>query len=281
MGLVDEDVINAIGSDTRQQGSVINYFLNLPKHRIEAWIRIASKIKQHNFVRLREPKYGSTSKAFSDKELEVFLNNCKFAKAKLAFKLMAFLGLRVGEVVNIKISDIDTKRHLLKIHTEKAHTLDELYLHDKIRHDIYEWMAKYQHRIKKHEGYLLFSDIAGRVNISPDWLRNEFRRTAIKSGINDNYGMSTESIPNRKQRVLYRLTTHSLRHYFITRVYRNTKNPIHTQKLARHKEFGSTQVYIRSNKDELNGSMKDTFGEESSDITEFMAVYKQWKEMKK
>ena len=46
----------------------------------------------------------------------------------MAFSIMANLGLRVGEVVRIKIDDLDFVKNKIKIFTEKAHTVDFMHL---------------------------------------------------------------------------------------------------------------------------------------------------------
>jgi integrase len=196
--------------------------------------------------------------------------------------MMAFLGLRVGEVVNVKLTDIDMNKHVLRVHTEKAHTLDEIYLHDKVRDDLYDWIIIHRNQIMRQNNFVLFSEAKGRINISSNWLRKEFRTVINKCGLNDVYADSEERYSKRKNRNLHRLTTHSLRHYFITKVYSNTKNPIHTQKLARHIDFKSTQVYIHSSKEELSGSLKSTFETklDGSEFKEFAETFKAWKEMK-
>jgi len=172
---------------------------------------------------------------------------------------MAYLGLRVGEVVDVMQEDIDRKKHLIYVRTEKAKTLDCLYIHEKIRHFIYLWIDNNKTNIKKNGGYLLYSGREDRQNISENWLRNKFRQTAKRAQLDDHYALSSESIEDRPTRKLHRLTTHSLRHYFITKVYKKTKNPIHTQKLARHLDFKSTQIYIHINQKELHKSLENSF----------------------
>ena len=56
------------------------------------------------------------------------------------------------------------------------------------------------------------------------------------------------------------LTTHSLRHFGITTFNRAVHGDIIlTQKYARHKEIGSTQVYIYTSKDELYSAIDTAF----------------------
>jgi len=281
--LVDGGCKVDVGSLTELVGSDIDAICTLSKHQLEVLITLLSAIKKHKYIRSKLTKYGSINKGFTETELELFLNTCKAKKAKLAFKLMAFLGLRIGEVVTIKLTDIDFNKHVMRVHTEKANTLDEIYLHEKVRDDLYDWINIHRNQIIQQNNFILYSETHGRINISPHWLRNEFREVINKCGLNDVYGESEERYSKRKNRNLHRLTSHSLRHFFISKVYNNTKNPIHTQKLARHLDFKSTQVYIHANKEELTGSMKSTFEDTKVDMTEFKRfaeTFKAWKETK-
>ncbi|MFH1174617.1 MAG: site-specific integrase [archaeon] len=262
-----------LGSDTPRRD-----VYSLTKHELEEAIKTLSDVARRKYGRSGKPKYGTLSKAFSQKELDLFFANCANKKALLAFRAMAFLGLRVGEVVDMKMEDIDPQRNIIYIRTEKARTLDALYIHDKIRADLYEWVERNRQKIADSDGYVFFSCQKDRKCISPHWLRKEFRETTEKIGIADTYGTSQETDPDRAQRKLHRLTTHSLRHYFITRVYAKTKNPIHTQKLARHLDFKSTQVYIHNDPKEVHKSMKSVFEEEQNvELEEFMEAFRMWK----
>ncbi|MDH3353418.1 MAG: hypothetical protein OEL87_03145, partial [Nanoarchaeota archaeon] len=136
--------------------------------------------------------------------------------------------------------------------------------------------------------FILYSDKNNRANISPAWLRKEFRQVAKNAKLDEVYGIA-EDINNPLshilgERKLYRLTTHSLRHYFITKVYGDCKDPLKTQKLARHGEFKSTQNYIHLNQNELDKTLSNIFGIEPSagkeEVSEFVNFYKTWRAMK-
>ena len=88
--------------------------------------------------------------------------------------------------------------------------------------------------------------------------RNAFRETCTLAGLDEWYSKSNEA-PHRTQRKLHRLTTHSLRHYFITRVYKTTKDPVVAQKLARHTNMRTTQIYIHTAQNDLDGGMEKAF----------------------
>jgi integrase len=88
-----------------------------------------------------------------------------------------------------------------------------------------------------------------------------------------------------KERRLFRLTTHSLRHYYIDKVYKSCKDPLKTQKLARHQDFKSTQVYIHLKQEDIDKTLKDVFENENisikeDEMNEFITFFNMWKSMK-
>jgi len=98
--------------------------------------------------------------------------------------------------------------------------------------------------------------------------------------------LKTDGNQPGEKRKLYRLSTHSLRHYFITRIYKTSLNPVVTQALARHRAFGTTQNYINLTKKDCQQAMEKAFtvqeepktgGLEGTKIREFLMFYEAWK----
>jgi integrase len=82
---------------------------DLSQDRLKKLVTAVSETRKNKYERRRGKKYGGLNKGFTDEELERFFKFCSNPKAFLAFFLMANLGLRVGEVVKIKLSDLDFK----------------------------------------------------------------------------------------------------------------------------------------------------------------------------
>ena len=126
---------------------------------------------------------------------------------------------------------------------------------------------------------MFFSEKRKECYISKDWLRNRFRETAKTADLVQWYCLADDD----KRRKLYRLSSHSLRHYFITKVYKESRNPLHAQRLARHRAFKSTERYIRHEQEDIDKTIKSAFGEEGmqgNDAEDFLKFYKMWKGMK-
>ncbi len=239
----------------------------LRKWQLESVSKQLRRAYKKKFRRRKETKYGNINRGFTDEELRRFFESCTNKKARFAFFLMSRLGLRLGEAVVIKLDDLDFTNEKIRISTEKAQTGDFLYLHQEVRQVIDLWIVEHRDEILQANNYLLFSQDC-TTNVSPHWLRREFRDTCRLANLNQWYSEADDQKSGgykkySKPRKLYRLTTHSLRHYYITRIYKTCKNPIHTQKLARHREFSSTQVYIHSTEQEIDNTLKKAFEHQS------------------
>ena len=224
---------------------------------------------QTKYRKRRTTKYGNMNKGFTEDEVVKFFNMFSDREKKefLAFKMQSLLGLRIGEVVKVNISNINFDKRCILIHSEKTAKADELYLHDEIYKLLQEFVINYKTQIAEHEGYLLYSDnpTMKRLHLAPGYLRKKFREVCNRCNFVDFYDLAEDynnplSNQFKKGRKLYRLTTHSLRHYFVTRVYNSTKDPVTTSKLARHVDLATTQTYIHSSRELQNAGMKMAFG---------------------
>lgn len=237
------------------------FLARLSKHKIEHIITLASEERKRRFKRQKDCKRGNINKGFTKEELDQFLKHVKNPKAHLAFTLQAYLGLRVGEVVSIKLQNIDLTQRQLYVQTEKAHTGDRLYLHDQAFAVLAPWIQKHREAIIAHEGYVLFGKEQYQ-HLSSAWLRGYFRKALKRAGLDQVYAKSTEPI-EKTPRALHRFSTHSLRHYFGTSVYKQTKDPVITQRLLRHTEPGSTMTYIHTAQQDLDKAIRETFKQEN------------------
>jgi integrase len=244
------------------------FLYSLSWHQLKELNSEIIKILQNKYSKRRTTKYGNLNKGFTEEEVTKFFSmfTKKERKEFLAFKMQALLGLRVGEAVNVKLNDITFEKHSILIHSEKTAKADELYLHDEIYNLLKDFVVEHKEKIAEHAGYLLFSDnpTMQRLHIVPGYLRHKFREICNRCEFMDFYDFADDyqnPIANqyKKGRKLYRLTTHSLRHYFVTKVYNSTKDPVTTSKLARHVDLKTTQTYIHSSRDLQDAGMKKAF----------------------
>jgi len=203
------------------------------------------------------PKYGSINKGFTEEEIVVFFRAIDNEKFKLLFEYQAHLGLRIGEACRINIRDINFQSRELRIKTEKARTLDALIIPINLFRETLEFAQFNASKIEKAQGYLFFAEQSKtkpseNPYLDVNYVRNRFRYYTQLAGLDEVYDVSDEADGGRVPRRLHRLTTHSLRHYAITKFAKQTNgNLVLTSRFARHLEPNTTMTYINTDKSEL------------------------------
>ena len=225
---------------------------------------------------------------FSEEELEKFFSCVSNEKHLMCYKLQAYLGLRISEAVKVNLSDIDFNRRKIKVWGMKTKELDFLHLHEKVFESVQKWVRIHAKEIKEHQGFLIFSDHK-TGHISKDRMRNYFRAYLKKTKLDDCYveisTVGKQCLGKSPSRKLRRLSTHSLRHYYVTKVYKETMNPVVTQKCARHRSFKSTSCYINIDSKDCIDALDRTFGNkqttnqkpETNELEDFVKMFKAWK----
>lgn len=231
----------------------------LKKHELESLqFEIRVELKKR-YRHSGAPKYGNLDKSFSDEEIKALFSHIRHHTAYTVLTLMTGLGLRICEACSLKTHDIDlSQRRLWVSRTEKGSTPTLFFLHDRVFNVL---------RAHMENGYAgtewLFPAVKSSnkyPHISPNWVRKEFREARAAAGLNFSYGWSDEHYPGHKSRPLYRLVSHSCRHYFGHKVFESTKDILITQKLMRHVNIRNTQRYMHKRQEELDNAMAVVFG---------------------
>ncbi len=210
------------------------------------------------------PKYGSINKGFTELELQRFLRSIKSEKFALLFKYQAYMGLRIGEVCKLHISNIDFHKRELTLKSEKSGKMDALLIPLDLFKETVEFATKNATQIKVANGYIFYKENDNNHNDLPhveqNYARKVFREVIKECGLDATYGESDESIYHRKERTLHRLTTHSLRHYAITKFAKSTNgNVVLASRFARHANPSTTMRYISKDNEELYKNIDSAF----------------------
>lgn len=176
---------------------------------------------------------------------------------------MAYLGLRIGEAVKVKITDIDFNTRELRLKSEKTHKLDLLIIPNNLFEQTNEFIKRYKTEIQNSQNYLFFKGVPFSSTYEPhlesNYVRKIFRNYIIMAGLDETYDVSEES-KGREPRELHRLTTHSLRHFAISRFAEQTNgNLILSSKFARHLKPSTTMTYIHTDKGILYAEIDKAF----------------------
>lgn len=237
---------------------------HLPKWQMERLKSILHRNYTRRFKKVREPKYGSLNKGFTELELQHFLRNIKNDKFELLFKYQAHLGLRVGEVCKLHITNIDFDKRELTIKSEKSAKVDSLIIPPDLFQETVQFLSRNTSKISAAGGFIFFKDNDNNNNGLPhadvNYVRKVFRDAIVLSGLDQTYDYTDETVETRKPRRLHRLTTHSLRHYAITRFSKATNgNIVLTSRYARHANPTTTMRYISKDNEELYKSIDFIF----------------------
>lgn len=195
--------------------NAIKFYFEKVLHREQLFIRIPRPKKQ-----LLLPKHIHAKDI--KKLFEVTIN----LKHNTMLKLCYGMGLRVSEIVNLKITDIDSAN--MQVYIERGKGKKDRYanLPESILEQLREYYKKY--RPKK---YLFEGQFGGQYSIRS--AQKVFKNALLKSGINKDVGI------------------HSLRHSYATHLLENGTDISYIQKLLGHKNIKTTLIYADVGKQNL------------------------------
>ena len=199
--------------DKNYSSQTINLYLNAIKFFYREVLKIPQKINL---------KFAKRSKklpiVLSREEIKSIINLIKNPKHKLIISLAYGAGLRVSEVVNLRVNDINLEE--LTIHLKNAKSKKDriTIFPEKIEQDLKILIAS-----KDLDDILLISERGGKLS----------ERTIQK--IFSNY--------LQKAKIKKKATFHSLRHSFATHLLENGVDVRYVQELLGHQNIRTTQIY--------------------------------------
>ncbi|MTI87740.1 MAG: integrase [Balneolaceae bacterium] len=167
-------------------------------------------------IRMKKPS--RIPVVLSVEEVQRLLNSFTNLKHKAIFTLCYSAGLRVGEILNLKVKDIDSDRMQIRIHQGKGQKDRYSILSEKVLGLLREYVKEYQ-----PADYLFEGQGGGRYSASS--IQALMKRHKKKCRINK------------------KATPHSLRHSFATHLMDNGTDTRFIQELLGHKHISTTQIY--------------------------------------
>ena len=164
----------------------------------------------------------------SEDEISKLLNSVANLKHKTILSLIYSGGLRISEVINLKIEDIDSHRNLIHIHAGKGKKDRTTLLSPKILILLRKYYKQYKPKL-----YLFEGQNGGKYSAKS--IQNIFKRTLQKSNI---------AKP---------ATVHTLRHSFATYLLEHGTDLRYIQELLGHNSSKTTEIYTHITKKGLNG----------------------------
>ena len=170
----------------------------------------------------RPKKAKSLPNVLSGAEISKLISSVSNLKHQTILKTMYGCGLRIGEVVNLRIEDIHSDKASIFIKDAKGKKDRVTLLPESLLPSLRAYYKKYR------PSYWLFEGADGG-KYSKSSINKVFRRAALRSGINP------------------WATPHTLRHSFATHLMQTGVNLRYVQVLLGHASPKTTEIYIQTN----------------------------------
>jgi site-specific recombinase XerD len=166
----------------------------------------------------RPAKEQKLPKVLSKQEVAAILKGPTNLKHRCLLLLLYSGGLRISEVINLKLCDVQSQRNLLFIRGAKGHKDRTTLLSGKLLEELRHYYRKYKPKLWLFEG-----QDGGPYSVES--IRNVFRAALKKAGIN------REATP------------HTLRHSFATHLLEQGTDLRYIQELLGHSSSKTTEIY--------------------------------------
>ena len=223
------------------QSEIRDYFIDLiEKNSSQAKLRICySSLKlfytihdqPHYLDFLPSPKPSHTIPDVLDqKEIENILSLCRTLRYKTLFALIYSSGLRISEVINLQVSDIDFSRKTIHVRNSKNGKDRYTILSEKVIMLLRFYFNRY-----KPMTHLFFSVRDNSKVISKRHIQHVFHNLIKEAHISKNAHV------------------HTLRHSFATHLLENNTNLFYIMQLLGHASISSTLIYLHMQRlDKMN-----------------------------
>ena len=175
----------------------------------------------------RPKKKSSLPKVISKNDIVKIFAQVENHKHLLMLKLCYGMGLRVSEIVNLKITNIDSKRMLVHIEAAKGKKDRYVALPSSILDDLRNY-----YRIYRPDIYLFEGQYGGQYAIRS--VQAVFKNAMQKAKINKTIGI------------------HGLRHSYATHLLECGTDMVFIQKLLGHKDIRTTEIYAKVSNRQLS-----------------------------
>ena len=195
-----------------------NSYVNLAVNSIKFFYEIVHGMPNRFYSIERPRKEKQLPEVLSKEEIVNIINNTNNIKHKCIVGLLYSSGLRRGELLNLNVTDIDSKRMVVKIKNAKGNKDRISILSPSILKDLQSYYKEY--RPTKY----LFEGQRGA----------QYTATSVLKII---------SVAAKKAGIFKKVTPHMLRHSFATHLLENGTDIRHIQLLMGHSSTKTTEIY--------------------------------------
>ena len=213
--LTNQDLKNYLFAKTKRQLSsqTISLYANAINYLYQ------QIYKKNDFIPIKHPKKSQKLPVVLSKgEILKIIAQIKNLKHNLMVRIAYSSGLRVSEVVNLKIKDIDFESNTIMIRNGKGKKDRLTVLSEKIKPDLQKFIV-----CKSLHDFVFASERGGKLTTTT--LQKIFQKALARSGVKKT------------------ATFHSLRHSFATHLLENGVDVRYVQELLGHANIRTTQIY--------------------------------------
>lgn len=196
----------------------INYYNSVIRFIYEVTLDKLINKKQLPMRKQKKTVY----KVLTKEELSTFFNCIDNFKFKTIFMLVYGTGLRIGEVANIRVEDIDSENMRIFVREGKGNKERYTILPKRSLAMLRTYWSKY--RQHKRRGRIFLSETGKAITVGV--IREHFRKYRKKAKINE------------------KATVHTLRHNFATDLIERGATLIQVKELMGHSNIRSTMAYV-------------------------------------
>ena len=196
----------------------VNYYNSVIRFMYEVTMDKLINKKQLPMRKKKKTVY----KVLTKEELSTFFNCVDNYKFKTIFMIAYGSGLRIGEITNLHISDIDSKKMRIFVREGKGNKERYTMLSKTSLEMLRTYWKKYRKPVKSDKIFLTELDEPMTVGV----IRENFRKYRRKAGLNE------------------KVTMHTLRHCYATNLIENGATLIQVKELMGHSNIRSTMEYV-------------------------------------
>lgn len=196
----------------------INYYNSIIRFIYEVTLDKVLNKKQLPMRKQKKEVY----KVLTKEELSTFFNCVDNFKFKTIFMLVYGSGLRIGEVANLRVEDIESKKMRIFVREGKGNKERYTILPKQSLEMLRTYWSKY--RQHKRRGRIFLSETGKAITVGV--IREHFRKYRRKAKINE------------------KATVHTLRHNFATDLIERGATLIQVKELMGHSNIRSTMAYV-------------------------------------
>lgn len=195
-----------------------NSYINVALNSIKFFYEIVHGMPNRFYSIERPRKEKQLPEVLSKAEIVKMINSTNNIKHRCIVGLLYSSGLRRGELLNLLVTDIDSKRMVVKIKNAKGNKDRISILSPSILKDLQAYYKEYRPKKYLFEGHA----------------ESQYTATSVLNII---------SVAAKKAGIFKKVTPHMLRHSFATHLLENGTDIRHIQLLLGHSSTKTTEIY--------------------------------------